>query len=203
VTLVGAVLAVAFVGIGVLRTGRTDERVVQATMDKQASYTVGAVGAFSTWYQEYGTGMDQNLGYGTATIAGMEYLTGQERSATRAYGEFAVIDTNGRTSNVYTAFRGLLLDFGIAGAFVFLAVLGFAFGRLYLSAVRGSVVATGLLGYGYASILFSGWMATTTFTNILIVAVAAPLVLMVARRRSEPKALSLPSPYRNMARRAS
>lgn len=198
VALIGALLAGAFIGIGVLRTGRTDARVVQATMDKQASYTVGAVGAFSTWYKGYGTGMDQQLGYGTATIAGMEYLTGQDRSATRAYGEFAEIDTTGRTSNVYTVFRSLLLDFGVAGAFVFLAVAGFLFGRLYRNTVRGSITAACVLGYGYASVLFSGWMATTTFTNILVVAVAAPAVLLVAKRRGVERSLSRPTRQRSL-----
>jgi oligosaccharide repeat unit polymerase len=183
VTLIGAILASAFIGIGVLRTGRVDAAVFQATLNKQSSYTVGTVGAFSTWYGDYGTGMGQQPGYGTATIAGMEYLTGQDRAMTRAYGEFAIIDHSGRKSNVYTAFRGLLLDFGIDGTIIFLGIGGFIFGWLYLSAVRGSIVAATLLGYGYASILFSGWMAMTTFTNILVVAVAAPAVLLFAKRR--------------------
>lgn len=182
VVLVGVLLGGVFTGIGVLRTGRVDLEVVQVTVDKQASYTVGTVGAFSSWYKEYRTGVGQELGYGTATIAGMEFLTGQDRAATRAYGEFAVIDDSGRVSNVYTVFRGLMLDFGIAGTLIFLAIAGFLFGRLYRNTVKGSIVAAALLGYGYASILFSGWMATTTFTNILVVAVAAPIVLIFARR---------------------
>lgn len=183
VILIGAVLAATFIGIGVLRTGRVDAEVIQATIDKQSSYTVGAVGAFSSWYKKYESGMDQSLGYGTATIAGAEYLTGQDREATRAYGEFAEIDTSGRTSNVYTVFRGLMLDFGIDGTVIFLAIAGFVFGRLYLGAVKGSITAATLLGFGYASILFSGWMATTTFTNILAVVVAAPAVLLLAKHR--------------------
>jgi oligosaccharide repeat unit polymerase len=183
VTLIGAILASAFIGIGVLRIGRVDAAAFQATLNKQSSYTVGTVGAFSTWYGEYDTGMGQQPGYGTATIAGMEYLTEQDRALTRAYGEFAIIDDNGRKSNVYTAFRGLLLDFGIDGTIIFLGIGGFIFGWLYLRAARGSVVAATLLGYGYASILFSGWMATTTFTNILVVAVAAPAVLLFAKQR--------------------
>jgi oligosaccharide repeat unit polymerase len=182
VALVAVILGVLFTGIGVLRTGRLDTEVIQATTDKQASYTVGAVGAFSSWYIDYGTGMGRELGYGTATIAGMEYLTGQDRAATRAYGEFAIIDASGRTSNVYTVFRGLMLDFGIAGTLTFLAVAGFVFGRLYIKAVNGSIVAASLVGFGYASILFSGWMATTTFTNILVVTVAAPAVLLLSKR---------------------
>lgn len=183
VTLVGAMLAAAFIGVGVLRTGRVDAEVVEVIMAKQASYTVGTAGAFSSWYAEYGTGINHQLGYGTATIAGMEYLTGQDRDATRAYGEFAVIDSTGRTSNVYTAFRGLILDFGIDGTLIFLGVSGIAFGRLYLSSTRGSIVGSSLLGFAYASILFSGWLATTTFTNILAVAVVTPGVLLFARQR--------------------
>jgi oligosaccharide repeat unit polymerase len=182
VSLVAGVLGAAFVGIGVLRTGAIDAYAVSVTVDKQTSYTVGTVGAFSYWLDQYGNGLDQELGFGTATVAGMEYLTGQDRSLTRAYGEFAVIDSTGRTSNVYTAFRGLILDFGIDGTVIVLLVLGFVFGRLYLKTVGGSVVAAALLGYGYATILFSAWMATSTFTNVLIVVLAAPTVLVMAKR---------------------
>lgn len=200
VALVGIILGVLFTGIGVLRTGRLDSEVLQATVDKQASYTVGAVGAFSSWYTEYGTGVGEDLGYGTATIAGMEYVTGQERAATRAYGEFAVIDDSGRTSNVYTVFRGLILDFGIDGTMVFLSIVGFVFGRLYLAAVNGSIAAGALLGYGYASIFLSGWMAMTTFTNLLAVAVAAPVVLCIARFRGSQstKETDFPLPLGNL-----
>ena len=180
---VASLIAGAFIGIGVLRTGRIDMQAVITTVNKQASYTVGSVGAFSSWYGDYGTGQDQQLGFGTATIAGVEYFTGQDRSATRAYGEFAVIDQTGRTSNVYTVFRGLLLDFGVAGTLIFLALTGFLFGRLYLRSRAGSVASAGLLGFGYASIFLSGWLATTTFTNVLFVAVAGPTLLILARRR--------------------
>jgi oligosaccharide repeat unit polymerase len=183
VALMIVIVGGAFTAIGVLRTGRLDAVVIQATIDKQASYTVGTVGAFSTWYDGYGTGLEHDLGYGTATVAGMEFITGQDREATRAYSEFAVIDDAGRTSNVYTVFRGLLLDFGIAGSFAFLGVAGFIFGRLYLRATKGSIVSAALLGYCYASILFSGWMAMTTFTNVLVVAIAAPIALRIATKR--------------------
>lgn len=185
VIIVAAILGSLFTGIGVLRTGRIDSVAVHATMDKWVSYTVGTVGAFSTWNREFGNGGDTQLGYGTASIAGMEYLTGQSREETRAYGEFAVIDDSGTTTNVYTVFRGLMLDFGIAGTMIFFVFAGFTFGRLFLGAVRGSVVAACVLGYAYASILFSGWMAITTFTNLLVVVVAAPVILILSKRLGE------------------
>jgi oligosaccharide repeat unit polymerase len=185
VTLVASLLiAGAFIGIGALRIGEASAESVRLSFEKQVIYAVGSAGAFATWYGDYGSGMGQKLGYGTATVAGMEHLTGQQRSETRAFDEFSVIDTSGRKSNVYTIFRGLLLDFGVAGTFIVLAVSGFIFGRLGRRASFGRPVAATFVGYGYATIFLSGWMATTTFTNVLAVAVAAPLVISVARRRA-------------------
>ncbi len=171
-------IAVVFVGIGALRIGRFDGETVRLSAEKQVVYTVGSLGAFATWLGEYDPSSPP--WYGTATIAGVEYLTGKDRASTRAVDEFAVIDSTGRTSNVYTAFRGIIMDFGIPGGLAFLAVVGFLFGRIALVARRGSPVAASLLGYGYATIFLSAWLAMTTFTNVLVVLLIAPIVVRSA-----------------------
>jgi len=173
-----ALIAAAFIGIGALRIGRFDAETVRLSAEKQVVYTVGSTGAFATWLDQYDPSSPP--WYGTATIAGVEYLTGKDRASTRAVDEFAVIDSTGRTSNVYTAFRGIIMDFGIAGGLAFLAVVGFIFGRITLVARRGNPVAASLLGYGFATIFLSAWLATTTFTNVLVVLLIAPIVVRLA-----------------------
>lgn len=191
-------VGVIFVGIGALRIGRFDAETVQLSVEKQIVYTVGPIGAFSTWLDGYDA--SQRLGLGTATVAGMEYITGQDRSATRASEEFSEIDDTGRTSNVYTAFRGILMDFGLAFGLLFTSVLGFVFGRLSLRAARGRIGSAGLLGFGYATIFLSAWLATTTFTNVLAVAVIAPVILMYASRASVAHPAEYPFSSRSAAR---
>lgn len=176
-------IATAFIGIAQVRVGNLSNEAVAATMNKQIVYELGGPPAFSTWYNWYSATSDQPLTWGAANIAGIEYLTGQDRAATRAYDEFVVIDDIGHTSNVYTAFRGLLLDFGTAGGVVVMFLLGGLFGLAYRKTVNGSTAAASWMGYGYAMIALSSWLAITTFTNVLVVAFAAPLILYWARMR--------------------
>lgn len=192
--LAGALIAGAFIGIGALRIGQATEESLRLSFEKQVVYVVGSTGAFATWYDHYGSGNGEQLGWGTATIAGVEYLTGQERSATRAFDEFSAIDTTGRTSNVYTAFRGLLMDFGIGGTLIFLSVMGFVFGRLSRRAARGRPVAAVIVGFGYATIFLSAWLATTTFTNVLAVLIVAPAVIGFAHNRALSTMANTPAP---------
>lgn len=173
----------SFVGIAILRTGRMDAETVKVVLDKQIVYSLGGPGAFSVWYRQHENDHNTSLGFGTASIAGVEFLTGKNRNVTRAYGEFVAIDAAGRTSNVYTAFRGLLLDFGEAGTLIVMTLLGFAFGWLYRSTLRGSIFSASILGFAYGTILLSAWLATTTFSNVCVAALAAPIVLHMAHKR--------------------
>jgi oligosaccharide repeat unit polymerase len=187
-------VAVAFTAIAFLRVGRIDSAAVTAVSDKQVVYAFGGLPAFSQWYERYRrmSNEDRSLGYGTASLAGVEYLTGLERDETRGYGEFVVIDGHGRTSNVYTGFRALVLDFGEAGSILVMSVLGFLFGRFYQATRMGSMTGAVVLAYGYALIFVSPWSAITTFTNVVIAGVLALITLGVARSGHGLRKISLP-----------
>lgn len=180
--LVTTLVAIIFIGIGALRIGRFEESTVRLSLGKQIAYTVGQVDAFSTWLDRYDSQVP--LGFGTASIAGLEFITGQERSDTRARTEFTIVDDSGVRTNVYTAFRGLLLDFGPALGLLFTSVLGFGFGRVSLQSSRGSVTSAAILGFGYATLLMSPWIAITTFSNVLIVLLVSPIVLKLSTSTS-------------------
>jgi len=182
-TLAFALAGGAFVGIGLLRTGSTDRATMAVVLNKQVSYTLGGGGAFANWYDAGGS--SGPLGLGTASIAGVEYLTGQNRAATRSYNEFVTIDSDGNQSNIFTAFRGLIMDFGLVGGVGVMAALGFAFGRAYRAASRGSIRAAAVLAFAYGTLLLSAWLATTTFTNVLAAAFLAPLILTIAARKAK------------------
>ena len=192
------VVGASFTTIAFLRVGQVDSSVAGVIWDKQTTYALGSVPAFFEWYGNYRdpTSREAPLGWGTASIAGVEFVTGQSREATRAYGQFVVIDSSGRQTNVYTMFRGLILDFGESGALLVLTAAGFGFGRAYRAAsVRRSALAAGLLACGYAMILLSNTTAITTFSNICAAMALGVWVLSrQARsggRHSQPKLKAL------------
>jgi oligosaccharide repeat unit polymerase len=174
----------AFVGIGLLRLGRADGAVTQVLINKQRAYGLGSVPAFSQWLETTWRRSDDSPLWGTATIAGAEFLAAGDRRETRAYDEFTTIDDQGSQSNIYTVFRGLIVDFGLAGTYLVLALLGFVFGRLYRSARRGSIAATGGLASMYGILLLTNTMAVTTFTNVLAAIALACWVIASSRGRT-------------------
>lgn len=182
--LVAVFLALGFVGIAFLRVGRTDVDAVKAVGDRQVVYTLGGVPAFSQWLDTYrATPVEsQHLWYGTASLAGMEYVTGLHRNETRGYGDFTQVDPTGRTTNVYTALRSLVLDFGLAGSVLAVATFGFIFGRLYVATKAGSVSGSVGLAYGYTLILLSPWLAVSTFSNVVAAGLLALSTILYASK---------------------
>lgn len=176
----GLAITVSFTAVAFLRTGRVDSGISQAVYDKQIVYALGSLPAFAQWYEDYRSPKDQGepLGLGTASLAGMEFLTGQSRDETRSYGEFAIIDPEAHQTNIYTSFRSLIHDFGEAGALLVLLVGGFVMGRLYgATRMRGSLAAAGLLACCYGVLLLSHLMPITSFTNVTAGMVLAVIVL--------------------------
>jgi oligosaccharide repeat unit polymerase len=98
-----------------------------------ASYSSGHLYAFSDWFA-YTIGHRSQLGYaaepashGFYTFATLFKLAGSQRVVPLGvyddyyyYGEVL-------TSNVYTMFRGLIMDFGILGSFLFMFGIGLVF----------------------------------------------------------------------------
>lgn len=175
-----ALVAIAFVAIAFVRVGEYSPDLAQRIEQKVEVYALGYLPAYSEWQDRYDSaGASTPLGYGTASIAGMSYVTGQDRDATRAYDERAQITSDGVTTNVYTGWRNLILDFGLIGTPLVLGAWGFLSGRAYLAARRGSALGAGLMAASYAVMLMSNTMLVTTFSNVLVALLLG--VVMTAR----------------------
>ncbi len=173
-----SILATAFIAIAFVRVGGYDPYVKQKVEKKAYVYAFGYLPAFSAWLEEYQLSRDATaLGYGTSSVAGMSILTGQSREGTRAYTERVTITSSGATTNIYTGFRNMLLDFGAAGGALVLFVWGFITGRSYRYArYRRSVVGAGIMASSYAVVLLSNTMLVTTFSNVTA---ALPLAVII------------------------
>lgn len=173
-TMLSAAAAATFIIIAFVRTGRTDSAIRRTILEKMEVYAFGYLPAFSQWFEENVNSLDAPTGWGTSSLPGVEFLSGIARDSTRAYDERTLVDEAGNTTNVYSAWRSVLYDFGIVGGALLMICLGWMVGRLYRRVqVCGSMSAGIVLGFFYAFVLLSQTLAVTTFTNVCVGLVVA------------------------------
>lgn len=101
-----------------LRIGSIDIYSFSIVMQKIIVYAFGNVQSFDIWLSRYYE--NESLTYGTMTFLGIADTLGL---AERAQGVYTAL--LGTSSNVYTAFRGIVSDFGLVGGLLFISLQGF------------------------------------------------------------------------------
>ena len=102
-----------------MRIGSFDLQTYNIVLNKFASYAVGHIVAFDYWFNNINI---QNLNYGTMTFLGISNFVGIKERVPGIFLEF--VNTGNIKTNVYTAFRALIMDFGIIySSVLFLFVL--------------------------------------------------------------------------------
>ncbi|NES15395.1 MULTISPECIES: O-antigen polymerase [Micromonospora] len=181
----GAMLAVTalFTFMAFLRIGTFDASTASMVRSRVAVYALGYQPAFSQWLEQREWADEKQLGLGTASVAGVSLLTGQSRRDFRTYDEFVVVDERGSKTNIYTMFRGVLIDFGRAGGVLVLFLFGAAAGAAYRAVMwHRSATAAAVLAGCYSIILWSSTISIIHYSNVLAAVVGAALVLNVALR---------------------
>lgn len=137
----------------------TNEDIARAI----AVYAGGSLPAFGTWMEDAPV-LPQS--FGAETFAGVSQFLLMDRSLGSARPD--VTDIGGALqTNVYTAFRTLAEDFGLAGALLMLALFAIGAAAAYRRAVlHGSVLAAVfVIGWG-AFTFFSQTTSVFGFTNV-------------------------------------
>lgn len=187
-----AVTSIAFVGllfsVSVLRTGSISDETYAAARDNQITYAVASVPAFGLWLADRRDGVSEDsaygLAWGAATIPGVELVSGVKRSTTRAYNyNVSLGDKSEFTTNVYTGFRQIAIDFGIVGAVVFFALAGHAVGRCASGVVMNSSIwRASIVAIFYSLVPMTASLLPTTFTNVFVAYVAFVIFAVVGIR---------------------
>lgn len=178
-----AVLAAAFVTVAFLRVGTFDASAQRAIGPKLVAYAVGYMPAFSQWLPTSPTGPAT---WGTATFAGL-FDVGSGQSA--AFAEFVPVGGGYGVTNVFTAWRYLVEDFGWAGAPLAAFVLGWIAAAAWRRVIyRPTASATVVLLAAYAYMLNSTTQTAFLFTNIMVAFVVAGVALC-QRPPTEQRAL--------------
>lgn len=160
-----------FGAIGFIRVGGPDARGAWQVPGKLEAYAFGYLPAFSAWQASTeGPSFQftpQGPQWGALTFNGVVNFTGAASVDHGAYPEFVAVDQQGGRANIYTAWRGLIEDYTLPGAMLFMLVAGFLAARAWavLLARRtpGSMVTVAAIT---ATILFSATCSVFSFTNV-------------------------------------
>ncbi len=148
-----------FVYIQMNRYGFSDANGFQQVVRKFKIYAFGHISAFSCWFNDYLTNFGP-LGYGRFTFAGIfSYFHIYERKP-GIFTDFAVISHTPDFTNVYTAYRGLIVDFSLFGASIIIFIFSFLAGMAYNDSKES------LLAFIYL-ILFYCITVISIFTSLL------------------------------------
>jgi oligosaccharide repeat unit polymerase len=104
-------------------------------VNRLLSYAFSPILAFNQWFDQ---AFNQDLSYGKFTFAGLANLF---NIFTREDGVFQnkAYLSNEIFTNVYTAFRSLIMDYGIFGSILFCIIIASLFGYLRLAIERGKL----------------------------------------------------------------
>lgn len=196
--LLGAAVALAaFFGIGLLRTGGTSTHFIQIATRNLAVYAFGYMPGFSHWFTtESPTWPDT---WGSASLAGISKYVGFGAQYNDALQDWAPLGNGGET-NIYSAWRYLITDFGIALSPIAALLIGFLVTVAWrrLSEWPTTITLIGCLA-GYAYMLYSVTLPIFTFTNVTVAVVLAGVALS---RQPRPPVPVRESPHEAAVRRA-
>lgn len=150
-------LPAIFIALQWLRQGLDSEFIMNEMLQIARSSMTGSLSAFTQWFHHY-DGLE--FGWGRHTFAGPFELLGISNRVQGFFLEFSEVGTT--HINIYTAFRGLLQDFGFAGSAFFLFIIGLVSSLLYYQVKNGSVLAIPLLA------ICNGWVIFSPFISLFV-----------------------------------
>lgn len=148
------------------RVGEVTPDKFQVILNKFLVYAFGNIPTFDDWivkYQESG-----NYGFGKNTFIGIFNFLGFSDRIQGVYSEYILVE--GFPANIYTAFRGMIQDFGIIGSVIFFAVLMISVSFAYHSLIRRINVnmASFILLNGYFFILYSFIISSWSYISYIL-----------------------------------
>ncbi len=152
-------LFIFFIAVQMLRKGKIGWGLLPEILHNDLSVSFfGYLGAFSIWIKQ---AKDVAVSLGVYTFAGVFNLLGLHKREMGLFTEYVEI-ADGRITNVYTMFRGLIQDFTFPGSLLILFLVGFIAGRAYARVASGNIRFVSILALFYA---FTLWTPITSLFN--------------------------------------
>ena len=150
-----------FVLIQWLRQGM-DSIIVDLLMDQIRAYFFGYLAAFTQWV---GESESMHLSGVLTTFAGPFNLMGVME---RSLGFYEPVNISlGISTNIFTALRGLVIDFSIPGSILIAFIVGFFLQLSYQRGISGTIINTLPISIFYAFTLYSPLISIFHYNSIL------------------------------------
>lgn len=170
------VILVVFVGGDMLR--KQDFTFDISSVEVFRQYLFGGISAFNTFLEERGKA-NIEYGYGRYTFSALYDMLGISKNEFGVYLKYLRISSKEYTltTNIFTAFRQYIDDFGVLGTCFFMLVFGFASNYYYNYAIKGHIKAICVSIVLY-TILFHSTMLSVTVHNSILLTLVLPNVLI-------------------------
>jgi oligosaccharide repeat unit polymerase len=165
-----------------------DSSDVKAGMTRYlVTYAFGHMYAFSDWFS-FRAGFDATVpfakdptGYGFYTFMSIFRLAGNTREVPLGIYEDSFVYGDLIVTNIYTIYRGLIMDFGFAGALLYMFVSGFVIHLCYCAMLHArrpvATVVAFIYSIGYTYMSFALSMFTWNVIPVVMVALLICLAI--------------------------
>lgn len=156
------------------------ELVIEALGFKFNSYAFGHLYAFSDWFYYYignnsqNTYIHEDYSFGFYTFMPIFYLFGSTKVVPMGvFDEYLYYESILET-NIYTWFRGLIIDFGLVGSLIFVCFLGILLNSIHyymLSKIKPAFSLTiyiFMIGFFYTSFIISLLIWKSIYASIIL-----------------------------------
>lgn len=191
-TVTSLVVAVSFFfAVDAVRGNREGAEIVNPIEWPRFKATVfGYLPVFSHWIDNVEDLSLNPPAMGVYTFAGVFEAAGIRHREVGEYTEFVMVDSE-QHNNLYTAFRGLVQDFSLPGAIIFLLLTGFASGYAHRECVLGRQIWAPSLAIFYAFVAWSPVISVLIYNGPIIAVIAASMVLVTKRLNSSERRFKL------------
>ena len=156
-----------------------DSIIVDLLMERMRAYFFGYLAAFTHWM---GTLDNANLSGGLTTFAGPFNLMGIMERSLGFYDPVNI--SSGVSTNIFTALRGLVIDFSISGSIVIAFIMGFFIQLSYQRGLSGSIINTLPISMFYAFTLYSPLISIFHYNSILFSWFAISIPILMSKNGS-------------------
>ena len=149
----------------VLRIGAIDTDTLTKVNAKILSYVIAHMPAFDYWFANDAGNTDYT--YGKYTFYAIFQTLGISIREQGVFTDF--VSTSEFSTNIFTVFRGIIIDFGVFGGIVFFILLGFVVGYAYQCILHKdrNVFASIVLANTYFFIGLSFTVSSWTYSSFL------------------------------------
>ncbi|NKJ45219.1 hypothetical protein CIC12_00340 [Burkholderia sp. SG-MS1] len=182
-TLSGGILFIAamFISLQFVRGGITDLGRLEEVLMHLREWPFGSIAGFSIWVDRHSFAASATGGY--YTFSGIFDQLGISARKSGLYTDYVNIGSES-WSNIYTVYRGLISDFTVIGAVVFMAIIGLSGSFALKKCLQGKAHFAGLLIAIYGFCLWSPIASFFGYTAHLGAFVLFGLYLRFAQRRT-------------------